>query len=184
MEYKAVKKGLILFGVIFIGLSIIELVNTVLLWYTKFNLDGKKVLFSELIFTIPLYGTFLFFFLICTIFFNLIIGMVLIINARRKSLEHKVLAKNIFVLGILVLILAFVEMEFITILSRIEIVESGKNKTLQSIFYDANIVPFSVTVIWVFYTAVVCIYFISGSILAGSGLRWILDFKEQEGIEQ
>jgi len=73
-----IKKVLRTFGAVFILLSIIELINVVLLWNSFFNLDGRKILFQELILTsniFPSYAKFLFFFLICSICFFLIVGI-------------------------------------------------------------------------------------------------------------
>lgn len=64
MDEKSIKKVLKTFGIAFILLSIIELINVVLLWNSVFNLDGRKILFQELILTstiFPSYAKFLFF---------------------------------------------------------------------------------------------------------------------------
>ena len=51
MDEKSIKKVLRTFGNVFILLSIIELIGIIILWNTSFNLDGRKILFQELILT-------------------------------------------------------------------------------------------------------------------------------------
>ena len=61
------KKILVVFGILFIALSSIELINIFLLLNTQINLYGKKMLFQEFIFNstyVPPSGTLIFIFLI------------------------------------------------------------------------------------------------------------------------
>ncbi|MFX1258201.1 MAG: hypothetical protein ACFFAN_10100 [Promethearchaeota archaeon] len=176
MKYEAIKKGLIITGIIIIGLSVIELVNIMLLWNVRLNLDGDKIFFSELIIPDLQIISLLFFIVSCICFF-FIIGIIIINEALRKKLDNDLLARYIFVIGVLILMLSFIKLGYITLLSKTEINFSGETIKFQSLLYKQ---PFFVIAIWIFFTIVVCCNFILGLILAAAGLKWSLELSEKK----
>ena len=176
------KKVLLVFGLLFIVLSSIELFNIFLLLNTQINLYGKKMLFQEFIFNstyVPLSGTLIFLFLISSICFFFIIGILLLKLTSRK-IYNKSRAKSMLMLGILILIFSFMKLGYITFLGRTEITIGGRLKTFQHIIFTANLAPFYVIVIWLFFTGVVCFYLMVGLVFGALGLHWTLELEKQE----
>ncbi|TFG21484.1 MAG: hypothetical protein EU529_13540 [Promethearchaeota archaeon] len=182
---KYYKKALIVFGLLFIFLSSIELFNIFLLLATQINLYGKKMLFQEFIFNstyVSLSGTLIFIFLISSICFFFIIGLLLLKLSSRK-IDNKSRAKSMLMFGILILIFSFMKLGYITLLGRTEITIGGKLKTFQHIIFSANLAPFYVVVIWLFFTGVVCYYLMVGLVFGALGLHWILELEKEEAVD-
>ena len=176
------KKVLVVFGILFIALSSIELIIIFLLMNTQINLYGKKMLFQEFIFNstyVPLSGTLLFIFLISSICFFFIIG-ILLMKLSSKDVDNRIRAKSMLMLGILILIFSFVKLGYITFLGRTEITIGGKLRTFQHIIFSSNLAPFYVIVIWFFFTGVVCFYLMVGLVFGALGLHWTLELEKQE----
>lgn len=85
--------------------------------------------------------------------------------------------------GILILIFSFMKLGYITLLGRTEITIGGKLKTFQHIIFSANLAPFYVVVIWLFFTGVVCYYLMVGLVFGALGLHWILELEKEEAVD-
>lgn len=186
MDEKGIKRGLKIFGTVFIILSIIELVSVVILWNATLNLEGRKILFQDLILTsniMPSFAKYIFFFLVVSILFFLIIGVLHWKISSKINFDDKTKAKQLLFLGVLILIFSFIKIGYITFLGRIRL--NLKNpRTLLSAFYNINISPFYVNVIWIFFITVVCCYLIIGLFEGGGGLKWTLIIQEKEIEEE
>ena len=182
MDEKSIKKVLRTFGNVFILLSIIELIGIIILWNTSFNLDGRKVLFQELILTsniVPSYAKYIFFFLICSIFFFLIIGILHWKITAEIDLHDKSKPRQVLFLGVIVLAFAFIKMGYLVYLGSMRL-DLKQPRTFLSVVYNTNIVPFYVTVIWVFFISVVCCYLMIGLCEGGGGLKWTMYVRDNE----
>lgn len=177
------RKVLIIFGILFITLSAIELFNIYLLMNTTINLYGKKMLFQEFIFNstiVPLSGTLLFIFIIISVIFFLIVGILFLKISSKKIVDNKLRAKNMLMLGVLILIFSFVKLGYITFLNRTEFNIGGKLRTFQHIIFSSSFGPFYISVIWLFFIGVVCFYLMSGLVFGALGLHWSLELQKQE----
>jgi len=179
------KKCLIVFGLLFIILSSIELFSIFLLLVTQINLYGKKMLFQEFIFNsnyVPLSGTLIFIFLVSSICIFFIIGLLLLKHSSRE-IDNISRAKSMLMLGILILIFTFTKLGYITFLGRTDITIGGRLKTFQHIIFSANLAPFYVIVIWLFFTGVVCYYLMVGLVFGALGLHWTLELEKKEAVD-
>ncbi len=186
MDEKSIKRVLRTFGAAFILLSIIELINVVLLWNSIFNLDGRKVLFQELILTsniFPSYAKFLFFFLICSICFFLIIGILHWKLTADIDLYDKSKPRQVLFLGVIVLAFSFIKLGYILYFGSMKL-NLKQPRTFLSAVYNSNIVPFYVTVIWVFFISVVCCFLMIGLCEGGGGLKWSMFLRDNETEEE
>ncbi len=175
------RKVLIIFGVLFVAISAIQLFTIYLLMNTTINLYGNKMLFQNFIFNIvPLLGTVLFIFIIITVILFLIIGILLLKISSKKIVDNTLRAKKMFIIGVLILIFSFIKLGYITFLNRIEIDIGNKFRTFQHIIYSSNFGPFYIVIIWLFFMGVVCFYLTSGLIFGGLGLHWTLELQKQE----
>lgn len=186
MDEQSIKTVLRTFGITFILLSIIELINVVLLWNSVFNLDGRKILFQELILTstiFPSYAKFLFFFLICSICFFLIVGLLHLKLTSNIDLYDKSKPRQVLFLGVIVLAFSFIKMGYIAYLGSMRL-NLKQPRTFLSAVYNSNIVPFYVTVIWVFFISVVCCFLMIGLCEGGGGLKWSMFLRDNETEEE
>jgi hypothetical protein len=181
MEYLAVKKWVQTFGFLIIILSIIELINTFLFLNTQVSINGDKIIIQKLIFSskrLPITSSYIFIFLICTICIFLIMGFLLIRIITKKTLEHSLIAKYLLMLGVLIIIFAFIKMGYIAYLEKAQ-VDIGDQSISFKYFiwkYNTSIIgPFDLLINWTFYTAVVCCYLVIGLIMSGGGLNWMLE---------
>ena len=182
MDEKSIKKVLRTFGTVFIVLSIIELINVVLLWNSIFNLDGRKILFQELILTsniFPSYAKFLFLFLICSICFFLIIGILHWKITADIDLYDKSKPRQVLFFGVIVLAFSFIKLGYISYIGSMRL-NLKQPRTFLSAVYNSNIVPFYVTVIWVFFISVVMCYLMIGLFEGGAGLKWSIFLRDNE----
>jgi len=54
------------------------------------------------------------------------------------------------------------------------------SRTFLSAVYNSNIVPFYVTVIWVFFISVVCCFLIIGLFEGGGGIKWSMFLRDNK----
>ncbi|MFX0140439.1 MAG: hypothetical protein ACFFDN_42765 [Candidatus Hodarchaeota archaeon] len=177
------RKVLIIFGFLFIAVSAIQLFTIYLLMTTTINLYGKKMLFQDFIFNstfVPLSGSLLFIFIIITVIFFLIVGILLLKISSKKIIDNTLRAKSMLMLGVLILIFSFVKLGYITFLNRTEINIGSEFRTFQHIIYSSNFGPFYIVIIWLFFIGVVCFYLMSGLVFGGLGLHWTLELQKQE----
>ena len=180
MEYEAVRKWIKSFGLIFIILSIIELINTLLILNTQVKFEGKTYTIQELFFSsgrVPLTTPYIFVFFICSICCFLIFG-ILLIKIVSYDIEYNLMAKYILVLGVLILLFSYIKLGYITYIERGKVNLNGDSITFGYFIwkYNASIIgPYSLLIGWTFYTAVVCCYLTIGLIVAGGGLNWTLE---------
>jgi hypothetical protein len=185
MDEKAIHKVLKIFGSVFIFVSIIELISIVLLWNSTLTLDGNQISFQYLILRskiLPSYAKFLFLFLVISICFFIIVGILHWKMISKIDLNDDINSKKVFLFAVLILILSYIKMGYIAFLGSI-MLKIGYPITLQSAIYDDSITPFYVQVIWNFFISVVCCYLTIGIIEGGIGLKWATIVRDR-GIEE
>jgi hypothetical protein len=186
MEYEAVRKWLRSFGITIIVLSIIELINTLLILNTQVSFKGKKLLVQDLIYSsgrLPETSGVIFIFLNCCIACFIVFGYGLIKIISYKDIDYTIMAKYILVLGVIIIIFAYVKMGYIAYLEQAKIRLNGDSITFRYFIwkYDTSVIgPYSLLISWTFYTATVCCYLIMGLIMAGGGLNWILELSKEQ----
>ncbi len=188
MQLKAVVKSLKICSIIFIGLSVIELINIFVLLNTELNIDGKKLLLSEIVFStenFPLEGIFLWIFFTIFVCCFLIIGILFWLISSKKDFEPKLLAKYLVSFGMVILIFSFVKLEYITLLAKTPILlAKDSDVTLQTALYDPHMVPFSAAALWILFMAFICCYLVVGIVVTAGGLKWLIEMEEMEEKEK
>ncbi len=188
MEHKAVLKGMKFFAIIFVAVSIIELIFALLISLTSVNINGETVLLATILMgaeILPLEGAFFWIFLILLICCFLGLGLVLFKLSLAKNLETKSLTKYLSILGMLILIMTFIKIEYLVLLEKTIVnYATGSNpSTFQSFLYNPNITPFSAAAFWIFFMSVACGYLLIGLIVAAGGLKWQLEIERGETPE-
>ncbi len=187
MQTKAVVKCLKICSVIFVVLSVVELINIMVLLNTELTIDGKEILLSKIIFSsenFPLEGTLLWIFFTIFVCCFLVIGILFRLMSIKKDFEPKLLAKYLVGLGILILVFSFVKLEYISLLAKTPILlVEDSDFTLQAALYNPHVAPFSAAVLWIFFTAVICGSLIVGIVVTAGGLKWLIEMEEQEKKE-
>jgi len=188
MKRSAVIKSLKIYAIIFMGVSAIELIFALLLALTEVTIYGELLPISNIILDgdlIAIEGAFIWTFLIILMILFLILGISFIKIAKDTNLDSMKLAKFMAILGMLILIISFIKLEYIIIMQKIEVFyPSGEQAdTFQALLYNPSITPFSAAALWIFFTAVVCGYLVLGIIMAAGGLKWMLEMEKQNTTE-
>jgi len=182
LQEKDYKKFVLFFSFSFIIIPLIELISIYILLNTGVNFYGHKMLFSELMFNssyMPFSGKLLFILLTISGCFFLIIGITMLkINSKSLS-ENLLRAKKIFMIGILILIFTFLKLGYLSFLGRTLVSINGKESTFLHLIMSSTFGPFYVTVIWLFFTGVICFQLMAGLFLAALGLNWVLELQKQ-----
>jgi len=197
MERSAVKKGTIFVGFTLIVASAIELIFILIIGLTEATINGQAVSLSSLILgggIIPIEGAFLWIFLTIIMCFFAILGFGMFKIVTKKDIDSMTIGKYLSILGMLILVLSFVKLEFIILMQKTAVnydtnavchpsVEICKD-TFQSLLYNPDITPFITASLWIFFTAVVCGYLIIGLIVSASGLKWVLELEKAEAEDK
>jgi len=197
MQQSAVKKGTLFVGATFMVVSVIELIFMVIIGLTEATIDGEAVTLSSLIFgggIVPIEVAFLWIFLAVIMCFFALLGFVMCKIVLSKNLDGETIGKYLSIIGMLILILTFVKLEYIILVQKTVVtydtdaichpsVEICKN-TFQSLLYNPNITPFVAAALWIFFTAVSCGYLICGLVVAAGGLKWVLEIEKAQEAEE
>ena len=184
MEHRKVVKFLKIMGFIFMILSYIEINFYISLNFIEFNfIDFNPILFSDIIYGsnyISLAGTVLWLFLIFTMIIYFIIGFFLFKTARRNKIESNSLAKFIVIIGMVVLLGAFVKLNYLVLLGKTSISTYYGRVSLRFALYDFNISASTPGIFWIFFISANCAYLISGVAITGIGIKWTLLIEQSE----
>ena len=186
MEYNTVIKVLKYIGVVLIIVSIIEFLFISLLTITRVTIDSETVLLRNVIFssnTFQFTGIVLYFFVIISIFMFMILGMYILNVAINKKVQYKGLAKLLVVMGMIMVLAAFVKMNYLVLLGKneIETVSYGTIR-FQAAIYNQEISPFSLTIFWFYFISENCFLMILGVIIATTGIKWTILIKEEQPL--
>ncbi len=177
MEYKKVLKFLQIIGSIFIILSLIEIAYIILFNFTPFILDGNSLLLSEFLYSstiFPFSGTILYLFLLIAMFCYLIIGIFLFRISLKNNIESIPLAKFIVVIGMVILLGAFIKMNYLVLLGKTAITTPFTTIHFQTALYDMDITSIAPAIFWVFFMTVNTYYLLIGLTITAVGIKYTL----------
>ena len=188
MERKAVLKWLKFFSIIFVLLSVVELLDLILFsTIINLNLDGTPYTVANIIFQsgfMAVHATLLWVFLLFVICAFIAISFSIFTIAKKDTIENHTLAKFLLLIGLFLIIGGFIKTNFITLLGNSHINTGITNTTLQNALYNPSITPLFGAIMWVYFTVVVSCFFVSGLIFGGVGLRWMLLIQEEKKNNQ
>jgi len=182
LDAKFIYKWLGVFGLGICCISLIELTFFILLnSIIDMNIESQLYTIGVVVFTsgfMPphsiLIGTVIF----SSIVIYIVLGAILYLVSRRKSLENMVLAKFVLLIGLFLIIGGFFKLTFIVFLGKTTITSGAISITFQEAIYDALITPLFGAIIWMYLIGVICSLLISGLIFGAVGLKWILKLQE------
>jgi len=183
MEYKKVLKFLQIVGSIFIILSLLEIAFIILLNFTPFILDGNSLLLSEFIYSstiFPLNGTVLWLFLIISMCCYLIVGIFMFKRSLKDDIESIPLAKFIVVIGMVVLLGAFIKMNYLVLLGKTDITTPFTTINFQTALYDMDITSIIPAIFWVSFMTVNTYYLLIGLTITAVGIKYTLQQEQSK----
>ncbi len=183
MNHKKMIKFLEIIGIIFMGLSAIEIEFVISLNFIEFVLNGSPILLSEFIYGsiyISLTGTVLWLFFISSIVIFLIIGLYIFKTAKKNTIESKSLAKLMIVLGMAILLGAFVKMNYLVLLGQTSLSTGGDPVSFQTALYRFDITPLMPAIFWTFFISVNCFLLITALIITAFGIKWTQVIEQSE----
>ncbi len=178
MKRKLVLKYLKLFNVGFCLVSGFEFIGFMILsFFIPINLNSQVYTILSLIFTSglsPIHMSILWILLFSSICFLLILAIILIVIANNEKIENKTIAKMLLSSGMFIIIGNFLKLEAIYVLAKTTIDPLGIPIIFELALYNPSVTPFLGAVLWIYFTASVCVYLTSGLIFAAIGLKWML----------
>ncbi|MFX1327881.1 MAG: hypothetical protein ACFE91_07025 [Promethearchaeota archaeon] len=183
MEHRKIVKFLEIKGLIYIILSIIEIILIIIMNFTPFNIDTEPIPLYDFIYSndlIPLSGTFLWLFLIISMVCFLLLGLYMNQKVVKENFEEQSLAKLMIVIGMVILLAGFVKMNFLVLLGKIKVTTVSGTVNFQAAIYDLDITPLFPAVFWILFISINCYILITALIVTGLGIKWTLLQNETE----
>lgn len=182
MKHNKILRFLQIVGLIFIIVSLIEIVLFIVFHFTTFTLNGDSFLLSEFIYSaeiIPLSGTLLWIFLIVSMGCYLILGIFMFKIISSKTIENWSLAKYMVIIGMVILLGGFVKMNFLVLLGKTDITTLSGSIRFQTALYNTTITPIMPAIFWIIYISINCYILIIGLCVTGVAIKWTL-LQEEE----
>jgi hypothetical protein len=187
MNHKKMIKFLKIIGIIFMSLSVIEIAFVISLNFTEFDLNGSPILLIEFIYGssyISLTGTVLWLFFISSIVIFLIVGFFIFKTAKKNTIDSKSLAKLMIVLGMAILLGAFVKMNYLVLLGKTSLSTGSGSVSFQTALYRFDITPLMPAIFWIFFISVNCFLLITALIITAFGIKWTQRIEQSETIKE
>ena len=186
MEHKAVLKTLKFFGIVFMGVSIIELVFALLIGLAPVNINNKSVLLATILLgsgILPLEGTLFWIFLMFLVCCFLILGFALYKLSSAEKLDVMTLTKYLSILGMLILIMTLIKIEYIVLLQKtvVDYTTGSDPATFQSFLENFNITPIYAAVLWICFLSISCGYLVIGLVISAGALKFQIEIERNEG---
>lgn len=181
MEHKKIIKFLKIIGIIFMSVSIIEIILVIIMNFTEFDINGTSILLSEFIYGssyISLTGTFLWFFFIGSNICFLIVGFFIFKVSKSDKIISKSLAKLMVVFGMVILIGAFIKMNYLVLLGKTKISTLSGPIRFQAALYDFDVTSIVPALFWGFFISFNCAYMFAALVITGLGIKWTLLIEE------
>jgi len=180
LERKAVLKWLKIFSIIFILLSVVELLDLIF-FSTLINLtlDSSQYSIIHIIFEsgfMDIHAILLWIFLLCVICGFIVLSYSIFNAAKKNKIENFTLAKFLLLIGLFLIIGGFIKTSFIALLGN-STINTIIPDTLQNVILTQSLLG---TIMWYYFTVVVSCFLISGLIFGGIGLKWMLLIQEEE----
>lgn len=184
MEYKKVLKFLEIISLVFIVISILEIVYIILFNFTEFNFSGNSILLIEFIYSgsiIPLAGTILWIFLNVSMVCFLLVSLFLYKISISKKIKSRPLAQYMVVIGMVILIAGLIKLNYLVLLGKVKLTPiSGPPIKFQDALYDLYITPLMPGIFWVFFISVDCCFMIGALSITAIGIKYTLLQENQE----
>ena len=183
MEHRKIVKFLEIKGLIYIILSIIEIIFIIIMNFAQFDIDTEPIPLYDFIYSndiIPLSGTFLWLFLIISMGCFLILGVFLNRKVIKEDIESQQLAKLMIVIGMVILLAGLVKMNFLVLLGKTKLTTISDTIRFQTALYDFDITPLFPAVFWIFFISINCYILITALIVTALGIKWTLLQEEAE----
>ena len=184
MEGKVVIKWLKIFSSSFLILSLVGLVDLILLsTLINVTLDSQQFTILTIIFQsgfMSFHAALLWILLLCIFSGYIVLSFSIFTVANKNTLDDKILAKFLLLIGLFLIIGGFITMNFIVLLGNGTINTGITNITFQNALYSPSITPIFGAIMWRFLTAVIYCFLVSGLIFGGVGLKWMLLIQEEE----
>ena len=183
MEYKKVLKFLEIISLVFIVISILEIVYIILFNFTEFNFSGNSILLIEFIYSgsiIPLAGTILWIFLNVSMVCFLLVSLFLYKISISKKIKSRPLAQYMVVIGIVILIAGLIKLNYLVLLGKVKLTPISGTIKFQDALYDLYITPLMPGIFWVFFISVDCCFMIGALSITAIGIKYTLLQENQE----
>jgi hypothetical protein len=181
MKYEKVQKFLEIASSVFIVVSLIELAYLILLNFTQFILDGNPMLLYEFIYSstiFPFSGTLLWLFVNISSICFLLLGIFIYKLASNKNIESIPLAKYVVGTGMVIVLGAFVKMDFLVLLGHTNIRTTFTIISFQFALYDFSTTAITPAIFWIYFISLNCFWMISGLGITATGIKWTLQQEE------
>jgi hypothetical protein len=167
-----------LFNIGFCLVSGFELVAFIILsFFTPMTLLSQVYTIFSLFFTSglsPIHMPLLWIFLLSSILIFIIFAILLLIIIKNEKIENITYSKTLISSGFFLLVSNFIKIEAIYILAKSVVDPLGTPFIFELLLYNPVNVPFFGAALWIYLSASVCVYLISGLIFAAIGLKWML----------
>ena len=186
MKYEKVLKFLKIIGSIYITISSIEIVFTILLNFVYFNIDGNSFLLAEFVYSstiFPFSGTILWLFVIISMILYAIIGFFMFKVASKNNIESIPLAKFLVIIGMIVLLGTFVRMNYLVLLGKTKITSTITTISFQTALYDMVITPIMPAIFWVFFLSMNVVFLLNGLTITAVGIKYTLQQEQAKNSD-
>ncbi len=177
MERKVVTKWLKIFSISFLILSLGGLIDFIL-FSTIINvtLDSEQYTILAIIFQfgfMSFHAALLWIVLLSIFIGYIILSYSIFTVAKKNTLDDKILAKFLLLIGLFLIIGGFITMSFLVLLGN-STIDSGLTTI---IFHNSSVIG---GIMWTYFIFVVYCFLVSGLIFGGIGLKWTLLIQEEE----
>jgi len=183
MEYKKVLKFLEIISLVFIVISILEIVFIILFNFTEFNFGGNSILLAEFIYSgsiSPLAGTILWLILNVSMVCFLLVSLFLYKISKSTKIKSRSLAKYMVVIGMVILIAGLIKLNYLVLLGKIKLTPISGTIKFQEALYDLYITPLMPGIFWVFFISADCCFMMGGLFVTGVGIKYTILQDNQE----
>jgi hypothetical protein len=184
MEQRKLIKFLTITGCIFIVISYIEIAFFIALNFIEFYyLEITPIPLSDFIYGssyISLTGSILWMFLLISMLCFLVLGFYIFRTSKSSEMGSKSVAKLMVVIGMVVLIGAFVKMNFLVLLGKTNISTFYGSVSFQTALYDFDITPIAPGIFWIYFISVNCALMIAGLVITALGVKYSLLIENAE----
>ena len=184
MERKVVIKWLKIFSISFLILSLVGLVDLILFsTIINITLDSQQFNILTIIFQsgfMYFHAGLLWIVLLITFCSFIVLSYSIFTVANKNTLDDKILAKFLLLIGLFLIIGGFITMNFIVLLGKNTINTGITSITFQNAIFTLSITPVIGAIMWWYFTALVSCFLVSGLIFGGIGLKWMLLIQEEE----
>lgn len=177
MEHKVVIKWLKIFSISFLILSLGGLIDFIL-FSTIINvtLDSKQYTILAIIFQsgfMTFHAALLWIILLCIFIGYTVLSYSIFTVAKKNTLDDKILAKFLLLIGLFLIIGGFITLSFLVLLGT-STIDTGLTTT---ILHNSSVIG---GMMWTYFIFVVYCFLVSGLIFGGIGLKWTLLIQEEE----